>query len=402
MRFSVFLLSTVVLLASFITYDMLSAPSVKNPSILPPWTIVKIVNFLYRVTAAVERALIPPVLQIHRIAMSSATQQAAYAANELKIADLLHQHPEGLSPQRLAELAKVRNPDDLRRILRALVQIGLFHENMDGTFTNSRVSEYLRSDHPMTANYMMGHLADESYKVHGHLLESLLDGENAFKKQFGDNPWDYYGKNPVQRERFAKFMNSVDKVLGGTIIEGYASEWNKFSTIVDVGGSLGPMLELVLQENEHASGILFDLPEVIDQARQHERWAKDSSISKRTKLVSGSFFESVPVGDLYMLRHILHDWSDADSIKILKNVRKAIPSNGTLLLLEQVVPEAGLIVDDLMRSLAIDIQMLTVCDNGKERMASEWKELTAAAGFKINRFVQTKEEQRPLIECVPV
>eukprot|EP01114_Cavostelium_apophysatum_P015282 TRINITY_DN412_c0_g1_i1.p1 TRINITY_DN412_c0_g1~~TRINITY_DN412_c0_g1_i1.p1 ORF type:complete len:403 (+),score=51.50 TRINITY_DN412_c0_g1_i1:234-1442(+) len=394
------LLSPAILIAS---YKVLSRKTVKHPSMLPPRSVLTTVNFLYRAIMDLERLFVPPPLQLMRLSLASLQSQALYAVTELKIPDLLHQHPKGLSPQRLAELTKVKSADELRRVLRCLVQIGVFYEKTDGTFVNTRVSELARTDHQMSVAPAIGTFGDESYKAYGNLLPSLLDGENAFKKSFGESIWDYYRHNGYQRERFDKFMTSSDMLLLGTVMEGYAADWNKYSTIADIGGGYGSMLEFILDENQHASAILFDLPEMIEKARKLPRWSKDSSAGKRTKLVEGSFFDSVPAGaDLYILRNILHDWSDADSLKILKNIRKAIPSHGKLLIMEHIIPEAGYVKDDLLHSMSFDVLLMTGCDHGKERMVSEWHKLLAGADFKINRLIQTKDELLPLIECIPV
>ena len=58
---------------------------------------------------------------------------------------------------------------------------------------------------------------------------------------------------------------------------------------------------------------------------------KRAELLPRTDFVGGSFFEAatVPVAradsrDVYVLRVVLHDWSDAKTLEILANVRSAI------------------------------------------------------------------------------
>ena len=43
-------------------------------------------------------------------------------------------------------------------------------------------------------------------------------------------------------------------------------------------------------------------------------------------------------GDVYLLRLILHDWTDADSIVILSNIRAAIGTAKARLVIAEVLP----------------------------------------------------------------
>jgi len=55
--------------------------------------------------------------------------------------------------------------------------------------------------------------------------------------------------------------------------------------------------------------------------------------------ISG-FFESIPAGcDLYMLSHIIHDWSEARCLSILANCHRAMSPGSRLLIIEAVLPE---------------------------------------------------------------
>jgi len=185
-------------------------------------------------------------------------------------------------------------------------------------------------------------------------------------------------------------------------------------TIVDVGGGLGGVLALVLDTLPKARGILFDQEKVIEQARKQKRWggtevppasaeggvsAEIADLSERGTLVAGSFLEDeVPVGgDVYIMRMILHDWSDEESKKILHNVRRAMlkthqqASKGSsktsnmprLVVMETVLPEEGSGPSGQLPLSAefVDVHMKLMF-NGKERSESEFAALFESAGFK--------------------
>ena len=108
-------------------------------------------------------------------------------------------------------------------------------------------------------------------------------------------------------------------------------------------------------------------------------------MSERCKLVEGSFFESVPEGaDAYLLRHVIHDWTDELSVQILKNCRKAVPAHGRILIVEFSVPPAneGSLAKDA------DMTMLTFA-GGVERTEQEYRALLREAGFRLASVTPT-------------
>jgi len=149
-----------------------------------------------------------------------------------------------------------------------------------------------------------------------------------------------------------------------------------------------------------------DLPEIIVQA-QHawEKNAPEALLDGRVEFVPLNFFEESPVvgKDLYYLRNILHDWPDAESTTILRNIRKVMEPNSRVLIHDCVlfhtfpVPDAG--VDGL--SIAPDPllpnfgtgshpayqQDMTMwfSHNGKERTLDEVKIIGASAGLALIR-----------------
>jgi SAM-dependent methyltransferase len=130
-----------------------------------------------------------------------------------------------------------------------------------------------------------------------------------------------------------------------------------------------------------AQGVLFDLPHAIGHAR-----SAGLLPAGRAELVSGNFFEAVPDGcDLYVLKHVLHDWNDADSLRILGAIRRAMNPESRLLVLEMVRP-AG---PEPHFAKLLDIEMLVLA-GGRERTESEFRRLFADAGFNLARTISTE------------
>jgi O-methyltransferase domain len=88
---------------------------------------------------------------------------------------------------------------------------------------------------------------------------------------------------------------------------------------------------------------------------------------------------------VYMLKHVLHGRQDGDAVTILKNCRAVIPENGSLLVIEFVLPALVSHPDSQLEAhLMSDLNMLAVT-GGKERSEREWRALLEAAGFVLTR-----------------
>jgi hypothetical protein len=130
-------------------------------------------------------------------------------------------------------------------------------------------------------------------------------------------------------------------------------------------------------------GILFDLPGVAERAKQNIQAA---GVAGRCQVIGGSFMEAVPTGaDAYLMRHVIHDWDDEKSAKILKNIYRSMGKDGKLLVGDYVIPS------DNTRSMArgSDLVMLVI-SGGQERTEEEFRALYESAGFCLTRIVLTK------------
>jgi hypothetical protein len=110
-----------------------------------------------------------------------------------------------------------------------------------------------------------------------------------------------------------------------------------------------------------------------------------AAIANRCEIVGGNFFESVPEGaDGYILSFVVHDWNDADAMKILRNCRRAIRPDGKMLLLERVLKPANQVDDGKLA----DLNMLLML-GGRERTEAEFRALLSEVGFHLTRVIPT-------------
>src|SRR4029078_13201194 len=128
-----------------------------------------------------------------------------------------------------------------------------------------------------------------------------------------------------QAALFRRAMVALSQGSNEAVAE--ACDFGPFTRVVDVGGGHGQLLSAILARNPHLSGVLFDLPSGVAAARQGT-----GGDLPRTEFIAGDFFESVPTGDVYVIKKVVHDWDDEHAALILRNCRKAMRPNGKVLL----------------------------------------------------------------------
>jgi len=157
-----------------------------------------------------------------------------------------------------------------------------------------------------------------------------------------------------------------------------------------VGGGQGGLLATLLQTLPDARGVLFDLPSVVERT---QALSQLDAFQERCHLVSGDFLEAVPAdGDIYILKRILIDRTDAEAWRLLGNIRAAIGPQGRILVAD---PESH-----SLYGKSLDMFML-VMFGSRLRSNAEVRELFAQAGFQFTRVVETCSTLR-LLEGVPV
>jgi hypothetical protein len=147
-------------------------------------------------------------------------------------------------------------------------------------------------------------------------------------------------------------------------------------------------------------GILFDLPNVIEDARE---LVNNAGVVDRCKFVSGSFFEAVPDGgDAYILRNIIHDWEDDQAVAILMTCRRAMVDGARLILVERYLPDDP---SEALPVLHADLEIL-VNVGGRERTTDEYAILLARSGLRLARTISLGHAEGAmghyLIEAQPV
>jgi hypothetical protein len=206
--------------------------------------------------------------------------------------------------------------------------------------------------------------------------------------------FDYFDQHPDATALESQAMSSVTAVSGPRTASAY--DFSTLGTVVDVGGSEGQLLAAILKRYSHLRGILFDRPAAVSKA---PALLGSAGVADRCSIVTGSFFESIPSGgDAYILRHILHDWSDERCRAILHVCRESLAPKARLLIVERTMLEDAEIP---MSVLHADLEMLVMC-GGQERTQAHYARLLGETGFRLTNAVATGEEPpHNIYEAVP-
>jgi hypothetical protein len=312
---------------------------------------------------------------------SNVVARCVQVVAEYGVADALADGP--LTTTEIAQRTSM-NADALRRMLRLLAAHEIFIQEGE-LYRNTPASELLRTDHPhsMRAFARMMNLPA--------FLNSFAELTQVAKtgKPVVDFAgfMEYFAAHPEESSIFNQAMAEKSRNVIPAVLEEY--DFSSFPLIADIGGGRGHLLQAILDQTPGASGVLFDLPHVIEDASAHE--------SERLRLQPGDFFaDGLPRADAYLLMEVIHDWNDDDAGRILAAVRRAAPVRGRLLIVEAIVSEA--VGPDF--SKVLDVIMLAVT-GGRERTPSEYKSLLERAGFRLERILTTPS-QYSIIEAVVI
>jgi ubiquinone/menaquinone biosynthesis C-methylase UbiE len=326
--------------------------------------------------AAVEQSL-PPQAAIMQMAMGAWVTKVISEVTRLGIPDLLKQH----GPMHAAEMVTACGlhaaPNALERLLRACASLGVVTEDPQGKFGPTKLSEVLTSDSPASVKKLVEAMGGPWYRCWAELLEAVKTGQPQARKVFGMEWWDYLNANPKELEDFGEAMksNSFNSLRG--VLD--KCDFTGVEKIADIGGGFGHLAVALLEKYPTLQAVVMDIPELIPVARQRFP-VKDRAVADRLEYIGGDMFESVPPANVYIMKHIIHDWEDEKCIRLLENCRRSMQGDGRVICVDSVLPPIGNVSGTASKLL--DLSML-VFISGRERTEDQWRHLYQSAGFEI-------------------
>jgi O-methyltransferase domain len=290
--------------------------------------------------------------------------QLLYVASELRVAEAL----PGTGPE-VAERVGA-DPGAMTRLLRGLSLEGVVVEE-DGRFALTPVGELL----PAFAGALRAR-GELYYRGASDLLGAVQTGGTSFERVYGASFFEHLDAHPEHQAAFEASMAGRGEQEAEAVVAAY--DFGAFSSLVDVGGGRGVLLAAILRTAE-LDATLVDREGAVEAAR--------AFLGDRASCIVGDFFASVPAGaDAYLLSRVLHDWDDADALRILRVCREAMSTEARLLVVDAILPERAV---DQPFAIRMDLHMLLLL-GARERTEAEFAALLAKAGFSLVRAIPTE------------
>ena len=295
-----------------------------------------------------------------------------FAAVALGIFDNLESEPKSLA--RLAEELKL-NPDALERLLDACVGLHLLDRREDLYENTPVASTYLSKRSPSRLTGYINYSNTVMWKLWANLEDAVREGTNRWQQTFGwEGPiFSHFFRTEDARREFLMGMNGYGLISSPQVVAAF--DLGRFRRLVDLGGATGHLAIAACRRYPNLRAVVFDLPGALPLAREI---IGASTVSDRIELIAGDFFvDALPEADLYALGRILHDWTEAKFLSLLRRVFDRLPPGGAVLIAEKLLD------DDKRGPRWAQMQNLNmlICTEGKERTLAEYAALLEQVGF---------------------
>ena len=270
-----------------------------------------------------------PQEQLYRLLAGKWITAAVSAAAEIGLADVLAN-----GPLSLAALASALGCDAeaLLRLLRVLGGEGLVELNRDGDYQLTEVGHELRGGRLRDLARFVG--LPFMWTPWSKLGPGLSGSTSAFEEAMGAPLFEYLDSHPEAAHTYHQAVDAFTRREARALAETF--DFSSIASIVDVGGGLGSLLaELAQRWPSLRRCVLFDRPQVIEQVR---REAAPQELEGRLELVAGDFLEEIPIqADVFVVKHVLHNWQDDEAIAILRNCVRGLSPGGCVLIVEGIL-----------------------------------------------------------------
>ncbi len=342
-------------------HDQVDVRTTLGVPFMPPASVSEWSTRLRDLVGRTHRRMAPPPVQILEAALSLLEHRVLVAICEAGVPDALD------STTTIGDLAHEVNvaEERLERLLRFASARGWLRIDRRSRVHPNAVTRFLRTDHPAGWRSWVDFMAGDEI-TNAIAAVDLRRSGNGFADTNGSAFFDWMAAHPQRWATFDAAMAAGARMHALTLDA--AIDWADAGTICDVGGGTGELVRVLLDRHPTWTGVVFDLPSVIDRAVEHPRLTA----------IAGDAFRSVPPGhDVYLLVNVLHDWNDHDCERILTTIAGSADGEARLIVIDNErrdVPR-----DDI--GLRADILMAALTDGGHERNTEQFVALGRRAGL---------------------
>lgn len=327
---------------------------------------------------------LPAHVRLNLVGSAFRESRLLYLAIKLDIADLL---ADLAVPVDLIAKQSDVNADNLYRILRALVSIGVFKETQHKVFANNSISMLL-----MRANKynLRQHILIENSPSKSNLWFSQLE---AHLRTNLDNQHD------AIEQKYCAQNDGTDSVQesGGKVnmFEGF--DWSTFDLIFDSGNANGEHILDMFLSSKDLNICIFDNSKAISSAKIFWQGGHIQDTNIRLSFEPGNVLKSLPKAssrhNLYCFVRVFSGLSDKDCLTILNNIKSAMANfDATVAIVDTVLPMAGLDSSD-----ALDDVQLLLENGGELRTLEQWQKLISKTHFSLVEVVEIRSSSKILV-----
>ena len=342
----------------------------------PPAAAMRTLLSTRRRLRAVRDRLMPPNGTIIERSLAPLESRCLSIAADLDLAGLLAERPRSTADLSGRTGADV---DALERLLQLLSSTGVFARRTDGRWTNTSLSRVLVDSHPLSIRQWARFFGSaEMFEILANADKSIDTGASATEATHGVPFFSWVTDvDPETGERFDAAQRDGSRLVGLSLVR--EVDLSSTRVMCDVGGGTGRLIGQVLANTPEMSGVLFDLPEVVERS---DDVLAEYGVAARVDTVGGSFFDEVPrAADTYVLVSVVHDWNDAEATHILRNCAAACGPDDRVLVVEQVLePDRT-----PMFERHSDMLMLFLTGAGRERTDARFRSLFADAQLEVTQ-----------------
>lgn len=302
--------------------------------------------------------------EIRKLAYGHLPARALHVSCFYKLFDDLQSGPK--LAEEIAQEHKL-HADPVRRLMHVLANHGIIAMDDKNRFSLTDRSKILVSS--VTGSFQPA-LAKEfdhrRWNSLGHINIALEQDKIPFEALYNETFYEYAERDRVAGELFNAGMKNFSEREDAEVSTNF--NFSQFRSYCDIGGGTGGLIDQVIKMHPTVRSILFDLEGAVNKC----------SLPNVTK-VSGSFFDKVPAAEVYTVKRVLHNWNDADCIKILSNIKASLIQsvNARVLVIERVI------LRKFDGSFLVDGDLIGMALGGVERSLGEFIKLGKATGLEL-------------------
>jgi predicted O-methyltransferase YrrM len=276
------------------------------------------------------------------------------------------------------------NAQALSTLLDAVAAMGLLSKKGRTYRCEPPISQYLVEGSPNSVLPMVRHMA--SLWTRWSRLTDIAKNGDAAKKDFN------FSRDTKELKAFINAMHVAGSPLAKKIAK--AVDPSASRALLDVGGGSGTYTIAFLRAVPEMKATLFDLPEVIEMAR--ERLNRENLL-ERTTLVAGSYYhDELPAGhDLALISAIIHSNSPEQNLDLYRKVFRSLNKGGRILVRDHVMAPNRIHPKD---GAIFAINMLVGTSGGGTYTYKEIEEGLSQAGFARIKFLRQGEHMDAVVE----